>query len=231
MLTLWLAVASAAAFTLDRVKLTQAHHDPADVQAQPARYAFLRANDRPIRFAAMATILASVALAPAPIAMAILVLTVLVVAYAAPTPKRRRIKDVLLIKNLSVGIGIAATAAIAVGTLSLAPLAALLVIATADAILCDLDDIEADRAAGTATIPARFGRAQALTLASLLHIAAVALLIVPIEVLALDQALPVPRAASIGLALVAPALICHALRVSTRDVIDARLLLVALLLP
>lgn len=230
-----LALASAAAFTLDRVKLTKAHHDPADAHAQPARYAFLRAWDTPVRLGALATIglgIAASLVAGSPsVALAILTLTVLVVIYATPTGRRRRIKDVLLVKNASVGMGIAGAATLAAGTLSPAPVLALVAIATADAMLCDLDDIEADRAAGTATIPARLGPSAALAIASALHVAALVLLIVPIETLVLDRAVSLARAVSIAVVLIAPALACRALGAPVRDIVDARLLLAALLLP
>lgn len=164
-----------------------------------------------------------------------------VLVYAGrPRRGRARPKDILFIKNFYVAAGITGFAAVVAlaavhagehdwGLRAMwetvkshaAPLAVsaahLAARVFADAVLCDLDDEDADRRHGTGTLPTHLGRARAWNIALAIRLAlAAAIALVPI--------LPAPArlawagvtaASSIVLRLAAPARV--------RDWVDARL--------
>jgi len=187
------------AYILDRVKLRDAWIDPADITAQPERYAFLVPRARFVRLAAVA-LLGAGALAGlfisryAPLSAGLAALGV--VAYALK-PRRRqpRPKDIVWIKNLYVALGITSFAALAalaaaasrddfrawldlahehvralVAACSLVAARVLL-----DAALCDIDDEPADRAHRTHTFSTRWGPERAWSLTGLARIALIAI--------------------------------------------------------
>lgn len=172
------------AYALDRVKLRDAWIDPADIEAQPARYAFIKAHAPTVRFGAIFAIIAAGAIglfisawAPAACVLA----AVGVVAYA-PKPRayRPRMKDVPWLKNVYVAAGISVFAALAglaahgpreAGASEsierlltklcqpsvIATLVLLMLRVLVDAALCDLDDETSDARFGTRTFATLLG--------------------------------------------------------------------------
>lgn len=233
-------LAATGAYALDRVKLRDSWIDPADIEAQPERYAFLRAHSRLVRLAALLAIAAAGVIgltisAWAPLASAMA--AVGVVAYA-PRPKkhRSRVKDVPWLKNLYVAAGISVFAALAglaahirhedrsiVGLLT--ALAAPAVIATltllmarvlVDAALCDLDDEASDARHGTRTFVTLLGPRRLWMLSGLIRLGLIGLTL---------AAWPCPWRARMvwGGAMVAGTLAVRVRRPrELRDVVDVR---------
>ncbi|MFO0830949.1 MAG: hypothetical protein U0637_03790 [Phycisphaerales bacterium] len=168
-------------YLLDRIKLRDAWLDPADQMAHPDRYHFLTSRSRSVRTLMFLLLLTASLLGwnlwPQVPWLGVLAPTAAcagVLLYAArPRGRRPRPKDILLFKNLYVGAGITgfstlvATAGHGLSNLRANPAWAavaavhLLIRVPADAVLCDLDDREADLAHGTHTLPARLGRTRA----------------------------------------------------------------------
>ncbi len=158
-------------FLLDRVKPAASLLDPADAEADPRRHGLIRRWGTPLRLLALASLFAGLGVALAFVswiaAVAIAAGALGVLAYAGRRPSERgvsRLKDVPIVKNAFVGIGLTALvlacvlpgAFIDTGLLSrVLPAAVLLV--TADAILCDIDDIGADRRFRVGSIAALWG--------------------------------------------------------------------------
>ncbi len=190
----WLVAASV--FIADRVKLRDAWLDPADLAAHPVRMAVLARNARLLRVtmivcAAMATAIPAWITDGSPterFALALLPTLALagIVAYAPwPAPRARRPKDVVALKNLAVGAGLGVFSALAAGVgLDSLPSRVVLLVGlalavrvAADAALCDLDDVEGDRAFGTRTLAVMLGRMRALGVAGAARcVAAIALI-------------------------------------------------------
>ncbi len=174
-------------YLLDRVKWHDAWLDPADTAAHPRRQALLAPRRVAIRAMSVAMLAAASLLAwrfaasarPGLSALAISmpILAAIGAWIYAGRPRRRlpRPKDVLPLKSPAVGVAIAAFAAVATlafearnaantsmfeifapPTLVLAA-AAIAVRVAGDAIWCDLDDAESDRAHRTASVPAVLG--------------------------------------------------------------------------
>jgi 4-hydroxybenzoate polyprenyltransferase len=175
-------------YALDRVKWRGAWIDPADLEAQPERYAFLVPRAGVVRLAACLMIVVGAAVGSrlGVVAWVSGLLAGLGVSLYAPGPRARRarIKDRVLLKNAYVGAGITGFAAVVClaaasdgslrgllerGLAGWRPLlcACVLVFArvTLEAALCDLDDEAADRKHGTTTLPTTLGgrRAWAVT--------------------------------------------------------------------
>lgn len=183
-----------AAYALDRVKLRDSWIDPADVAAQPARYAFLVPNARAVRAGAVAALVAGalVGLRISRFAPLAAILSATGVALYAPHPRRAapRLKDLLWLKNAYVACGMAgfaALAAVAVAsprdsivawweTIAARPaavgvaLSLLLVRILLDAALCDIDDEPTDRLYGTSTFPTAIGPSRAWLMTGLARI-------------------------------------------------------------
>lgn len=162
----------------DRLKIRDAWLDPADHAAHPRRYAFLTRHARTYRL--LGCVLAMVGLIAAwkvhPAAPTLVVLSHAGVLLYAGLPRhgkhRRRIKDLLLVKNIAVAASITALAVVlCVLSVDQDPWSVIVrdgwrigigsafvfAIVLADAILCDLDDEQADRAFGTRTLPVVLG--------------------------------------------------------------------------
>lgn len=183
-LVLSVFLTATGAYALDRVKLRSEWIDPADIESQPARYAFLKAHARAVRLGAILSILAAGALgwfisvwAPAACVLA----AAGVVAYAPrPRATRPRVKDVPWIKNVYVAAGISVFAALAglaareqrdsgadpsITTLlaglsrpgAISTLVLLMARVIVDAALCDLDDETSDARFGTRTFATLLG--------------------------------------------------------------------------
>lgn len=190
------------AYALDRVKLRDAWIDPADLEAQPARFAFLCAHAKRIRFLAFACVagasLVGLLISPwAPLACIAAVGGV--IAYAArPRRVTPRPKDIPWVKNLYVASGIAvfgALAALAAHSASdpttprplfellhslLDPriattIAILIARVVVDAALCDLDDAASDAKFGTRTFATLLGRERLWIVSGLARVALIGL--------------------------------------------------------
>lgn len=177
-------------YLIDRVKLADRLLDPADLAAQPERYAFLRQRTRPTRMLAFGALgvggasgLAVSRWAP----LATLLCAVGVAIYAfKPRSRWPRPKDILWLKNLYVAAGITtftALAALAAISTTDSPLAWIklaqahlgavicaasfvLVRVWIDAALCDIDDEITDRRFGTTTAATLLGGSRVRQLAN-----------------------------------------------------------------
>ena len=227
-------------YLLDRVKLRDAWLDPADAHAHPKRFNFVSSHARPLRIA-MLVLLAVAAglgwmlmrwgvLIPPLAAMGVFV-------YAGrPRDERPRPKDVMLLKNFYVALGITGFAVL-ISLAAIRPRADLEVLAAlarrhvlllalaaahlmvrvfADAVLCDLDDEDADRRFGTETLPIHLGRNKAWNTALGIRLAA-ALILAAIPVLPLG-----PRLAWAGVTVVSSLTLRFAAPRRLRDWVDAR---------
>lgn len=232
---------AAAVYLLDRVKLRGAWLDPADEQAHPRRYAFVAGHARVLRVLIVALLAAAAWLGWHLLAwggVIPLVAVAGVLAYAGrPRAVRPRPKDIILLKNVYVALGITgfgaivAIAAIRPGAdaatmwgfavAHAVPLALsgghLALRVLADAVLCDLDDEDADRRFGTGTLPIHLGRARAWNTALAVRLCtAAALAAIPM--------LPLwPRLAWAGVTVVSSVALRAAAPARVRDWVDARL--------
>ncbi len=179
-----------AVYLLDRVKLSDARLDPADAVAHPERAAFIARHSGAVRGLMMAMFAAGAACG-AWVWWGLLVVEAAacagVVVYAGkPRVVRARPKDVLVLKNACIGGAITGFVVVTVWVtgmgqergwagVALVPVligaAQLFVRVMADSIICDLEDEEADRAFGTATLATRFGTRVAWNVASAMRLA------------------------------------------------------------
>lgn len=227
---LFAALTGLGVYLLDRAKLSDAGLDPADAEAQPDRHAFIRRWARVLRLSALGCLVAATVLgawmrwvlAPAPWIGAVAVLF-----YGGGLAwPRGRLKRWLIVKNLVVAAGLAGFAGVAVELdrflladprrIGLALVTVVLVV-FADAVLCDLADAEADRGAGTRTIPTVFGGKTTWGVAMALEAGAVALAPL-VGHKAWDWSVPILATT--------PALMLVPTR-AVRDLVDMRLTLVA----
>lgn len=224
-------------YLLDRIKVSDARLDPSDAAAQPDRYRFITKHTSTLRTLVVldvliATLIASqiwMPLLPVPL---IGVICVHLYAGRPAAPDNPRIKDFPALKGIVIaGAHTALAYATAVGgTGSIDTLAettavlSLLIVATmilADAVLCDLDDLRADRAYATKSVPVLIGRSSAWRLALIAHLGA------GIGLIVLES-----RSAG-AIVFVTGIIVSDVLFVFVerqRDWVDARLLLLALLL-
>lgn len=233
--------AAAAVYLLDRVKVRDAWLDPADEAAHAGRQAFIAGNSRAIRAAVVVLVGIAAWLGTWIVAagwiIPLLAVTGVLVYAGRPRADRARPKDVLLLKNMYVGAGIAGFA----GMVSIAAahpggsMAGMLQTArahagavmiscvllaarvVADAILCDIDDSEADRRHRTATLPNRIGRRRAWDVALCMRLAIAG-------ALAASVALPLwPRVLWAGVTAGTSITLRAAAPARLRDLVDARL--------
>jgi 4-hydroxybenzoate polyprenyltransferase len=227
-------------YLLDRVKLRDEWLDPADAQAHPGRFAFIADHSAFVRGLMLALLMTAGwvgarvltwgAAVPVMAAAGVLI-------YAGrPRAGRPRPKDILVLKNVYVAAGITGFAAIVAlaavrpdarlvtmrdiaadhaGPLAIA-CAFLAVRVLADAVLCDLDDEEADRQFGTGTLPIHLGRNRAWQAAMAVRICAAGLLVmVPIVPLWV-------RLSWAGVTIVSSLTMRLAAPIRVRDWVDAR---------
>ncbi|MEM7227313.1 MAG: UbiA family prenyltransferase [Planctomycetota bacterium] len=224
-------------YLLDRVKPIDAWIDEADRMAHPRRAAFLLKRTRMLRgVIVVVSIGAAVLLAQLHIALPLLVIAAHagVLLYGS-LPHRPRVKDRFVLKNLAVAIAMTALAFLLVTietwrTLEIVPV---MVVATfmllhvmSDAMLCDLDDREADAAHGTATVPVRCGSTFTWGLVALLQTIAMTVLICA----GLVEIVPIPAATMFGVGLLIGTIalkLWSPMRV--RDLVDLKLPLVVLI--
>jgi hypothetical protein len=174
-------------YLLDRVKARDAWLDPADGIAQPERFQFLLARRTPVRVVAWIALLCGT-LAAASIDLRNLLLPPIgiggVLLYSSVRGRGARLKDVLVIKNLLPGLAIGSLAVVFAWqspplfttTLSMwwtaVVLVGLVLMVTADAMLCDLDDAATDAAHRTRTMPTALGPRATWIAALALHVVA-----------------------------------------------------------
>lgn len=222
-----------AGYLLDRVKVSRARMDPADALAQPGRFAFLGRHDRAVRAWILLELGGATVLGAwmHPVLGAVPVATGAAVWLYAGRPAdcaRPRPKDWPLVKGVFIAgahtvlagvVFIAARAGLGLDAAHLAEAALVLVLVVfADAVVCDLDDLNADRTFGTRSLPVEVGTGRSWGVVAVAYGGAVAMA-------ALLR--PPPDAALFATALIlltAPA----ALLGSRRDWIDARLLPLAM---
>jgi 4-hydroxybenzoate polyprenyltransferase len=160
-----------ACYLLDRVKLSAGRMDPADAAAQPARQRVLSAWQRGVRVFILAELVAGSVVGFAINAWLIGVPAfgaAAVVWYAGrPAGVTARPKDRLWAKGLLIATAHTALAALVLrcdagvvesGPVWIAGCAAAWWLVLGDSVACDLDDLEADRAFGTRTVPVAAGR-------------------------------------------------------------------------
>ncbi|MCC6428255.1 MAG: hypothetical protein IT435_15720 [Phycisphaerales bacterium] len=230
-----------AVYLLDRVKTFDSWLDPADAQAHPARFAFLAQHSTRVRVLILLLLTAAVCLGKglSAWAAAVPVLAVAgVLVYAArPRTGRPRPKDIVLLKNAYVAAGITGFAVV-VAIAAVHPGAGLRIVwevavahavplsvscahlamrVFADAVLCDLDDEDADRRHGTSTLPTHLGRTRAWNTALAVRLCiALGLVLIPV--------LPAPaRLAWAAVTVVSSVSLRLAAPVRVRDWVDARL--------
>lgn len=227
-------------YLLDRVKLCDRWLDPADAQAHPERFKFLSLRTVWVRSWMTVLLIAATwlgrSLHPWAFAVPPLAAAGVIVYAGRPRNKRPRVKDVLVLKNVYVAIGIAGFA-VMVALIAAHPdmdlpslenlvkqqacpmaLAAILLAVRvfADAVLCDLDDEDADRAHGTSTLPTSLGRQHAWNIALFIRLGlAAALIVLPVFSLHTRWAwATVTVVSSLGLRIIKP--------IAVRDWVDAR---------
>lgn len=191
-------------YAIDRVKLLDRLLDPADIAAQPDRYAFLTRHTHAIRIGVIVMLLFAMGLAAAvsrflPVVIALSVIGVF--AYA-PGPRRNlpRPKDLLGLKNVFVAAGVVSLAVVA--TALLGPIGhadtsrfwqvlqervtpvfeasiLLMLRVMIDAAICDVDDVHTDRKHRTQTLATMIGASRALVVLCVSRIA-IAGLILPL---------------------------------------------------
>lgn len=239
-LAISILLTSTGAYALDRVKLTSAWIDPADLAAQPARYAFLVPRARTVRTFAVASLIAGAAVGftihpLAPLAALLAALGVIIYA-ARPRALRPRPKDIAWIKNAYVGLGITGFVTLALLAdaprlgmpVALSPLdnaftrplliAAVLLFlrVVIDAALCDIDDEHADRLHGTQTLSTHVGTRRAWLYTGLARGSLIALTLVA-------RPLPWPPRLAWSLAMLAGTLALRVRRPDrVRDHVDLR---------
>ena len=229
---LFAALTGLGVYLLDRAKLSDRALDPADEQAQPARFAFVRRWAGVLRVSAVACLVGASVLGwliEWPLVGAPWVGAVVVLFYGGGLAwPRGRLKRWVVVMNLVVAVGLTGFAAVAAGMTGFLDrgvvplgegLAVVVLVVFGDAVLCDIADAEADLDAGTRPIPAVFGGRAAWGVA------------VAVEVAAVGVGAVVGRAAwgwTVPIAVTTPALMVLPTRV-VRDLVDMRLAVVALL--
>lgn len=225
-----------ACYLLDRVKLTDARQDPADAIALPDRALFCARYAKFIRALIVLELIIAIVLGfiISPL-LALIPLGALIGVYAyagrAATPGKARLKDLPALKSFFIS---SAHLALVVAVLwgndhnlishprpsVLWSLSAIWLIVSADAILCDLDDVESDELYQTHSLPVLLGVSRAWQLAIVIMLTgSVCLWITSTETLTTSM---------ISILVVVSVLFTHAMK-NRRDLVDARLLPIVLI--
>lgn len=163
-------------YLVDRVRLGTTSIDPSDQMAHAARARVLDRGRLPVWTLAIAMIALAVFLAARdslPVLVAVIGAPIGVVIYGHRGFSRRP-KDRLHLKNAFVSVSIVSLvvlleySAASVGSL-VAVAGFLLLHVFADAMLCDLDDMDADQRFGTSTIPIHLGEKATWSVAFVLN--------------------------------------------------------------
>ncbi len=232
----FILIVAHACYLLDRVKVSDANQDPADALALPDRALFFARNASMIRLLLVLEMLVSIALgfliAP-PLAFVPVGALIGVYLYAGrgASPGDPRFKDLPALKSFFIAC---AHLALVIATLwgndhdllslprwvTVASLVGIWMIVSADAILCDLDDVESDAIYQTRSLPVLIGKHPA-------WVVAIVTLGLGCAFLQVKDALSVPMIV-VGLLIWVSALPTR-VRKNRRDLIDARLLPIVIL--
>lgn len=232
----FILIVAHACYLLDRVKVSDANQDPADALALPDRALFFTRNASIIRLLLALELLVSITLgyliAP-PLAIVPLGALIGVYLYAGrgASPGDPRFKDLPALKSFFIAC---AHLALVIATLwgndhdllsfprwvTIASLVGIWMIVSADAILCDLDDVESDAIYQTRSLPVLIGRNQA-------WVVAIMTLGLGCALLQVRDSLPFPMLL-VGVLIWVSALPTQ-IRKNRRDLIDARLLPIVIL--
>ena len=159
------ALTAMGTYLVDRSGPWPGRPDRGDLRAEPERVRFLRRNTVLVRCLAIGAPLVAFGLAvPWGPWVAVVPLSVIgLLCYSKWALPGRRIKDRLLLKNAAVALSIASLALVlsraggGATWLALATVAPVLVLRVmADAMRCDIDDVDADRRQGTRTLANTF---------------------------------------------------------------------------
>lgn len=191
---LFVGLCAHGCYLLDRIKASDARLDPADAIAQPERYGFLRTRSMGLRSLIVLDLLIASVLAFLiwePLVPVPLIGAVCVHLYAGrpASAERPRLKDLPAVKGIMIAVAHTALAAATVIGITdsmrtfsepttLLSLAIVCLIVFADAVLCDLDDHDADRAFSTMSMPVLMGTSPAWILAFSVHLIAGIVLII-----------------------------------------------------
>ncbi|MEM9373526.1 MAG: hypothetical protein AAGA55_07765 [Planctomycetota bacterium] len=219
-----------AGYLLDRAKLADRLLDPSDRASNPSRYGLFANHGHRIRVVAIAELLAGsivgatlhppLAAIPPAVAIGVTLYAGRPANSGRPRPKDLRLLKAPMIATAHVALAAAVATAIAgTGSILTPGTLALWMLVAGDAILCDLDDLEADRAYGTRSVPVMFGARVAWAMAI------VATAISAVLVWLTRGGLP-----SLCFALLlAASLFATRLLPKRKDYIDARLMVVAII--
>ena len=172
-------------YLIDRVRPLAGQVDPSDAVAHPQRARLLMSNPTGIRILAVVFLAAAMSLSLVFVPMASLVVAGAPIGVLLYGHRRRgmRLKDRLFIKNAIVALSMVAMLVLLVGPgdqpvlLMLAGLSILLHV-FADAMLCDIDDVQADAQFGTRTIPNVLGIRVTWAIAMAMNLGSAALLLI-----------------------------------------------------
>lgn len=232
----FILIVAHACYLLDRVKVSDAKQDPADALALPDRALFFARNASMTRLLLVLELLVSMPLgyliAP-PLAIVPLGALIGVYLYAGrgASPGDPRFKDLPALKSFFIACS---HLALVIATLwgndhdllslprwvTIASLVGIWMIVSADAILCDLDDIESDAIYQTRSLPVLIGKHRA-------WVVAIVTLGVGCALLQVRDSLPLPMIV-VG-ALIWVSALPTRVRKNRRDLIDARLLPIVIL--
>ncbi|MFK7883776.1 MAG: hypothetical protein AB8F26_06285 [Phycisphaerales bacterium] len=233
-LAVFVFLCSQGGYLLDRAKISGKRLDPADETANSARFHVFAVHGGLIRrvvaiefaAAALVGIFIEPWLAIVPIGTSV---GVMIYAGRPAEVGKPRPKDLLVLKAGFIATAHLALACAAVMVLAgfeailsinvVTAVTGVWLIVLGDAVVCDFDDIEADRAFGTLTLPVVFGENAAWALALVCHLGA-AVLILEVRGIAPAVGIACLLVASMVMAMMLP---------RRKDYIDARLLCVALI--
>ncbi len=224
-----------ACYLLDRVKITNSRQDPADALALPDRTLFFARNASSIRALLVVELLVSIVLgyfiSPllAPIPLGALI-GVYLYAGRGATPSDPRFKDLPALKSFFIASAHLAFVIVVLWgndhdliahprAVVLWSLIGIWLIVSADAILCDLDDIQSDAIYATRSLPVLIGPQRA-------WVVAITAMLIGVLCLFIRHAYSLPLAMASCLILLSA--LPTRLRKNRRDLIDARLLPIVL---
>jgi len=214
-------------YLLDRLGGWSARPDRADLASVPARVRFLRRRMPRPRTVAVGLLVLGLALASTEGWLVVVMVPAAVVGMMVygHLPHGGRLKDRLLLKNAAVAVSMTGMAVVLVlaAAAPIDPLAwfiaggLLLLHVLAGAMLCDLDDRQADLRHGTRTLPNAVGPAATWWVADVLVIAAGALVMLSHAQGWIDS----PNAVPLAMLPAAAVLLLHLLRPkAVRDLVD-----------